>query len=517
VAWVSLLVIAVVPLVLGELALGPMRSAERIEARRVASAIRTGLVLAFAAVYVSLFTYAAGELDTKIDYSYFRTARASESTRRIATQLAEPVSVKAFFPQLNEVGVEVLGYLRDATRGATNLRVEEYDRLVVPNIAKDAKVTTDGVVVLTRGTSREALNVGVEMKSATSKLKSLDADFQKALLRVLRKDRVAYLTVGHGEINENRSDPVEGRSAKGLRKLFESQSYTVKDLGLTQGLGSEVPSDATTVVVLGPIQPFLPEEVDALRRFAERGGHLLLGLDPDAKLDLSSLAEIVGLSYSPVHIVQETALVRRRYNKSDRAIVVTNRFSSHASVSTLSRSASRVAVIFPGASSLDKKPGAGDFKIDFAIKSLPGVFADANDNLERDPNEKRGVVNLAAAVTRPVPRAPEHTGTDSPELRAFVMADADALSDAAFSLEPNVLLAADVIRWLGGEESFSGAIASTEDVRIDHTRQKDAAWFYATILGAPGLVLGLGLLATRRRKPKRGVRAPSRLPEEKSS
>jgi hypothetical protein len=352
------------------------------------------------------------------------------------------------------------------------------------------------------------------MKSAAAKLKTLDADFQKALLKVMRKDRVAYLTVGHGEINESRSEQAEGRSAKGLRKLFESQSYQVKDLGLTQGLGNEIPADASTVVVLGPTQPFLPEEVAALRRFAEQGGHLFLGLDPDAKIDLSSLADIVGLTFSPVPIVHDTALVRRRYNKSDRAIVVTNRFSSHASVSTLSRNSSRLAVVFPGASSLDKKPGASDFKIDFAVKSLPSVFADANENLEKDPDEKHGVVNLAAAVTRSVPRPADYKGKDPPELRAFVMADADVVSDAAFSLEPNVLLAADVIRWLGGEESFSGAISNSEDVRIEHTKQKDAAWFYATILGAPGLVLGFGLVVTRRRKSK--AMTKSVLSEEKS-
>ena len=291
VVWVALFVIAILPLVLGELALGPMRKAERIEAGRVAAAIRTGLVLAFVAIYVSLFTYVAGELDAKVDYSYFRTARAGESTRRIASQLAEPITVPGVLSPLNEVGVEVLDYLRDASRGASNLKVEEVDRLLAPTVAKEAKVTTDGIVVLTRGTSREALNVGVDMKTAASKLKTLDADFQKALLKVLRKDRVAYLTVGHGEINETRSEQSEGRSVKGLRKLLESQGYAVKDLGLTQGLGNEVPSDATMVVVLGPTQLFLPEEVDTLRRFAERGGHLFLGLDPDAKLDLSSLAE----------------------------------------------------------------------------------------------------------------------------------------------------------------------------------------------------------------------------------
>src|SRR6185369_2234635 len=114
------------------------------------------------------------------------------------------------------------------------MKLEEHDRLLVPAIAKESKVTTDGVVVLTRGASRETLNVGTEMKTALAKLKTFDGDFQKSLLKVMREARVAYMTVGHGEVNEARGDAAEGRTGKGLKKLLESQNYTVKDLGLVQ-------------------------------------------------------------------------------------------------------------------------------------------------------------------------------------------------------------------------------------------------------------------------------------------
>src|SRR5262249_52820841 len=155
------------------------------------------------------------------------------------------------------------------------------------------------------------LNVGTDMKGAATRLKTLDADFQKALLKVLREAHVAYFTVGHGELNEQKGDAAEGRTAKGLRKLFESQNYSVKDMGLTQRLGRETPAHATAVVVLGPTQPCLPEEVASLRRYAERGGHLLLALDPDAKIDLAPLAGAVGLTWSAYPIAHEKPLVRR--------------------------------------------------------------------------------------------------------------------------------------------------------------------------------------------------------------
>jgi hypothetical protein len=56
----------------------------------------------------------------------------------------------------------------------------------------------------------------------------------------------------------------------------------------------------------------------------------------------------------------------------------------------------------------------------------------------------------------------------------------------------------DAVRWLGGEDSFAGEVNDEEDVRIEHSKQKDLVWFYSTIVGMPALVLGLGLVVARR-------------------
>lgn len=503
IAWVVLLVSSILPLFFGESALFPMRRAPRIEARRVRAATLSGLTLSLAVAYCALFTYAAGELDIKADFSYYRTARPSESTRKVAESLTEPVKVTAFFPQLNDVGAEVEGYLRDAARSSPNFQVEVHDRLLVPAVAKEAKVTQDGVIILSRGSSRETVTVGADMKTAAAKLKSLDVDFQKSLLKVIREQRTAYLTVGHGELNESPGGTgAEGRSAKNLRKLLESQNYVVKDLGLTQGLGSEIPQDAFLVVVLGPSKAFLPEEVAALGRYADRGGKLLLALDPEAKVDLEPLAAVTDLTWSPPVLATEKNLVRRRFNESDRAILVTSRFSSHASVSTLSKAGQRAPVILPGAAALDKEQGS-DAKVDFVVRSMPDTFADLNGNFAFDKDaEKQSAYNLAAAVSKPASAASagDAKGKEAPEMRAFVVGDADALSDAAFGHEPNIVFALDALRWLGGEESFSGAVATSEDVRIEHTKEKDQIWFWGTSVGAPLVVLAVGLFVTQRKR-----------------
>jgi hypothetical protein len=121
------------------------------------------------------------------------------------------------------------------------------------------------------------------------------------------------------------------------------------------------------------------------------------------------------------------------------------------------------------------------------------------------------IFNLGAAVAKAVetPAAEEKEPADDKdgekkpeppkEMRAFVLADADIVSDLLLSNFPaNQMLAFDALRWLGGEESYTGAVNTEEDVRIEHTKQKDLVWFYGTIIGVPGLVLGGGLLLGRR-------------------
>jgi len=113
----------------------------------------------------------------------------------------------------------------------------------------------------------------------------------------------------------------------------------------------------------------------------------------------------------------------------------------------------------------------------------------------------------------PEPKKDEKKDKDIPtvappnEMRAFVLADADAITDLAMSnFMTNQLLVVDATRWLGGEESFAGEVNTEEDVRIEHTQKKDLVWFYSTIFGAPALVLGAGLTISRRSRRPRGKR-----------
>jgi len=225
---------------------------------------------------------------------------------------------------------------------------------------------------------------------------------------------------------------------------------------------------------------------------------------------LAALAGIVGLTYSPDLLANETTHIAVRANDSDRTRLQVTSFSSHASVSTLSRASGRAAIVVFGSGSLDK-PQATSNKVDFTVRSPSGTFNDANHNFKLDKDtEKSAVYNIAAAVTKPVAGAapepapkPDDKGKDKKpepkEMRAFVSADVDAFSDLVLTnVIGNQVLFVDAMRWLVGEESYAGQTNSEEDLHIEHTKQQDLAWFYSTIFGVPAVVLGVGLLIRRR-------------------
>ncbi len=594
VLWIALTALSLVPMLFAETALWPMRRAERPESRRVWAAASAGLTLVLAGVYGALLVYAAGAVTWKADYSYFKTSRPSEPTRKIAASLAEPVRVVAFFPDVNEVRSEVASYLRELAVGMPKLQVQVADRLLAPKLAKELHATQDGVIVFARGSLNYTVNLGTDIDAARPKLKTLDRDVKEQLLKLARARLTAYLTVGHGELNDpNKGKPEDpAHSVSIARTLLQKQNFTLKDLGLAQGLANEVPDDADVVLVLGPSDPFGTEEISALQRYADRGGHLFIALDPDANSvqisappsaltggersaapaasdasstspapaasarplptpsarpvaapaastgsakpkasvvavepaepappGMAALAQLAQLSYSPTLLANEHNHVRLSFNDADHTRLITNSFSSHASVSTLSRNAPAAAVVFFGAGSLDRAPGA-TAKIDFAVRAPTGTFADRNKNFVQDKDtEKANPYNIAAAVSRPIvpgavpvppapdPKKPPEKKPETREMRAFVVADGDAFSDLVLSnVRGNQFFLVDAVRWLVGEESFAGAETSEEDAHIEQTKQQDLSWYYATIFGAPCLVMAVGVVVSRRSRRTGGAR-----------
>ena len=141
-------------------------------------------------------------------------------------------------------------------------------RFVDPNtdpiLARQYGITGDGKIVLTMGKSAETANSASE------------TDIDQALIRLISPEqRVVYFLTGHGEPDINGTDSTALSRA---RTTLESKNYTVKTLNLASE--NKIPEDAKAIIVAGPANPLLDQEVTLIKSYMDKGGSLVVMEDP---------------------------------------------------------------------------------------------------------------------------------------------------------------------------------------------------------------------------------------------
>lgn len=538
VVWLIIMVASLVPLILIEVSLGTSGrhalilgragddtdTAPKLEIWRVREAATSGLTIALAAAFLMVTCQVAADHNVRKDVSYFKTSSPGSATVKVAKTVHGKLRVLLFFPDVNRVKDEVRGYFEALNRQTGNLIIEEHDRMMSPVLAKAHSVRDDGTIVIIRekdgsddaaadkttGDKKtkpkearsEKVTVNPDFKVARrTELRDFDKDVYKALMKVVRDPKVAYFTVGHGELNDPDSAPAGAkRAAQFSSSLIKTRlgmlNYRVDNLGLSDGLAQAVPDDASVVFVLAPQSPLLDSELASLARYLEGGGSVFITLDPDSPATLGTLEETLGVHFDPTPLADERYHAVSRRNPSDNGLLITNQFSSHASITTVGRSRERAGILLFNPGSLVTAPGAktgkGAAKRTFIIRSMATTFADTVRNFTFDEGqETKSRKNLAAAIEGPAPKGAK---AGDHGMRAMVFTDAEMFSDAVLVRAPMLqILIDDAIRWLGGEEDLAGTIQSEKDVKIQHTEDQDKLWFYSTVGLAPFLVLALGL------------------------
>lgn len=519
VLWPTLVLLGGLPLAFIQRSLASMTDgngqAEKVEIVRVRHSGESALTIILVVLFCASLNYVASDRNKKWDLARFRSTRPSEVTKKIVANLSKPLKATLFFASPNEVRELVLPYFEDLQAAGGRLTVEVLDHALEPNKARELGASGNGMLVLgvldeknpnQAPTQRETINVGVTLEGSQTALSSLDSDVQKKLLQISRPGRVAYFTTGHGERGfdtggyfDLQKDDL--RAPVGfLRTLLQNQGYEVKTLGVGQGLSNKVPGDAGLVIVAGPNEKILPEEVAALTAYLNDGGHLYVLLDPTAaatNADLAPLLKLVGVKYNSTMLANDEVYAVRSQKAADKANIVSTSFSSHVSVTTLSRASGRAGVILPKSGFFERDgatpPG---IQLDFTLRSMPKTYADKNQNFTRDGDEAAQAYDLAAVANKSL--GDGGAGKNKKELRLALVGSTDAVADLALQNRANAVLALDTIKWLMQEEALVGETVQETDAPIFHTKDQDKIWFYGTIIAAPALVLAFGFWVVRR-------------------
>jgi hypothetical protein len=461
----------------------------RVPPGAVASVVASGQAVALATALIFPVNYLAAEHDVEWDFSYFRVTAPGSSTEALVRNLDAPVEVFLFFPPGNEVKEKLLPYFEQlAALEGSQLTVTVADQPMEPVLSKDLSVRDNGYVALRKGEAIEKFKIDTDIKKARRNLKKLDGDFQKYLLKLAKGKRIAYLLAGHGEATAQDEDPAYKLSE--FKKYLTAQNYEVKTLGLDEGSAQAIPDDAALVVVAAPEKALFDEEITTLKTWIDKGGAILIYLDP-GRDPLTGLLEHLGLNATGHALANAAQFVPKSGGLQDRLNLVTNRFGSHATVSTLSKHSGQAAVVVVTALGLEERGSAGlpgSPKYTPLVRSLDGTWEDLDGDFQQGAGESPKAHVLAMAIE----------GPEANPYRAVVVGDVTAAADLTLrSVAGNAQFALDSTRWLIGEEELAGDINSEEDVMIQHTSEDDVMWFYGVIFGAPLFILLFGIAAVR--------------------
>jgi ABC-type uncharacterized transport system involved in gliding motility auxiliary subunit len=138
------------------------------------------------------------------------------------------------------------------------------DPVQYPLTARQAGITGDGKIYLQMGEQHEIVSYASEQ------------EITSALIRLMNPGKqTIYFLTGHGEHDIQNAGDTAFAAA---RTALEAKNYTVQSLNLVAQ--NEIPSDATVIVVAGPLQPITDTEEALLQDYVSKGGALIVMEDP---------------------------------------------------------------------------------------------------------------------------------------------------------------------------------------------------------------------------------------------
>lgn len=332
-----------------------------------------------------------------------------------------------------------------------------------------------------------------------------EEQFTSAILSLVAPEvpRV-YFIAGHGEaVMAGSGGAAADRSLSVLAEALKRENMETADTTLLSG---EVPEDADILAIVGPTRAFTEPEVEALDAFLDRGGRLLVALDPliepgGAMRPTRLEAMLAGRGV----IVHDDLVVdpSRRLPFYDLSAVYLQDFPSHPVTAGLEG----FAVLFTVARSLAAEgdgarvlvrtsdEGWGETDLGMLLRGEPVALDDAD-------NPGPAAVGVAVDGAPPDPDEDALEGASASEgFRIVVFGDSDFLTDLDIANAGNSVLAVNAFNWLGAREELVGIPPrDVEQVSLFLSRQQMRNILLLVLVVMPGAAILAGILVWRKRR-----------------
>lgn len=468
------------------------------------------MILVFLAV-LFVVAFLTSKYRGRFDLTETQRYTLSNQTRKILGGMKKKVHAMAFYRGSGDAFHEkarqtMQDLLMDYAAASSNFTYEFVDPDKKPGIASKYGVTSYRTTLFLSEGKQEI--VAMETEEVLT----------NALLKVTRDHiKTIYFLKGHGE---NSILDKEGHGYKVAGDTLMKENYAVKELVL---LGSQlgVPDDAAEVVISGPQQNFLPDELEKLDDYIARGGKLLVQLDPGGAPNLAAHLARYGFTIGNDIIIDKLSQV---FGANYLTPVINEYEQKHPLTQDFS-----VATFFPLARSVEvtRNPEKGVYNL--AMTSNNSWAETDKKALEEgkadfEPaSDKKGPVSIAAVVAVEATKAAPPAPADSPATasmeakdpslvkleealkkkyaKILVFGDSDFGSNTHISLAGNGDFFLNSANWLAEEEDMVSIRPRQHTVTpMIMTKTQDKTVFWIPVVVMPILSLLAGAIVIGRRR-----------------
>ncbi|MBD0267384.1 MAG: Gldg family protein [Cyanobacteria bacterium Co-bin8] len=443
-------------------------------------------------IILALLNVLAVRYSSRIDVTENQIFTLAPQSRQLVQALEQPARAVIFDVAQNAQDRQLL---ESYQRAGNNFAYEYVDPYANPQLAQRFEATRPGMAFLELGDRREFLqNISpqerLSERTLTNTLDQLVSD----------RTLTVYFTQGHREF------PIDGSEAGFSQAVaaLEEKNYTVRPLNLAET--SQVPEDASLVVVAGPAQEFFAPEVAALQSYLDRGGSLMLLIDPRTNPGLGNLLDRWGVTLDE-RIVLDTSGAGQLVGLGPAAPLVTD-YGSHPITQDFRGGRS----FYPLARPVEVE-ALPDITAVPLLQTNPQSRAEAiseSGELQYDPNAvPEGSFTLGVALSRPVDAAaPDQAQAEpeaeeaAPEARMVVIGNASFATDGLFDQQLNGDVFLNAVSWLGQQNDAVLSIRprTVTNRRITMTVQQQLGLGVFSLLVLPLVGFAMALVLWLRRR-----------------
>lgn len=412
------------------------------------SGLSMGMMIILALGLLVAVNFIGAKKVKSFDFSQAQINSLSEQSIKVVKDLAGDVKVLYFYKTGSE-GVEerkraFLDLVQKYQDQSSRIQLELVDMNARPDLTAQYNVSS-GVET-----------AWLEYAGRKSKLEKVDEqELTSAFIKVTReKEKIVYFSTGHGEFPfENSKD---GLSMTALKSLLEGNRFAVRSHSFAAS--NIIPADADMFWILGPTQGFLDFEINSIRDFVQKGGQLIVAVDPKQPHKLEAFLKDFGLGLRNNYVA--TAVQTPMGIQVDPRAVRGNVFGTHPITKPFGRDQTTVFVMPQSIETAATAPAGIVFEDLVKTNAQAMAFPELKFDRQGDQGPfklavvAKGKGSVAETAKTDVAKASTDASSGEKEFTIVLFGGAAQFSDQLLYQNLNRDLALNTVSFLAKEESL---------------------------------------------------------------